>query len=235
MNGATIAQRLTDALGLETPPVALRFANAAPAGVPQAATEVPSACSFWRQAEQEVFFAPAAAHYHCPIGAMTMGFALPDEVQQELMAAVGLMNEVGYIVPAEPAQIPSTGKGAAGIVYGPLAAFPLHPELVLLWLTPRQAMLLNEAAGGAQWTEEPLTVRGRPACAALPLALAGGRAAISLGCMGMRTFTEIADDRLLVVLPGEQVEATTEALQAVASANARMQQHYLQKKAAFAP
>ncbi|HZQ35638.1 MAG TPA: DUF169 domain-containing protein [Dehalococcoidia bacterium] len=235
MNGREVAQRLTDALGLETPPVALRFAEAAPAGVPEPAADVPSACSFWRTAEQGVFFAPAAAHYHCPIGAVTMGFDLPEGVQQELMAAVGLMNEAEYLSPAEPAQIPSTGKGAAGIVYGPLAAFPLDPDLVLLWLTPRQAMLVNEAAGGARWTAEPLTVRGRPACAALPLALSGERATLSLGCMGMRTFTEIADDRLLIVLPGEQAGALAESLQAVAQANARMQQYYLQKRAAFAP
>ena len=33
----------------------------------------PAACSFWRKAEAGVFYASAAQHLNCPIGAMTMG------------------------------------------------------------------------------------------------------------------------------------------------------------------
>lgn len=234
VNGTDVATRLTAALGLETPPVALAFADAAPAGVPTIADEVPSACTFWRQAEGKTFFAPAAKHFNCPIGAMTMGFALPDNVQQELMSAVTLMCEVGYLSPQEPESIPTTSKQAGGMVYGPLAGFPLTPDVVLLWLTPRQAMLYNEAAGSAQWTAAPLRMRGRPACTAIPLAMADGHSTLSLGCMGMRTFTEIADDRLLAVLPGENAAAFVEALEGITRANATMHGYYEQKKAAFA-
>src|SRR5438067_9533707 len=109
MNRADVAARLATALGLDTPPIALSFADAAPADVPTAEGEVPSACTFWRQAEAGTFFAPAAKHYNCPIGAMTMGFTLPEHVQQDLMTAVTLMCEVGYLSPQEPEKIPSTG------------------------------------------------------------------------------------------------------------------------------
>ena len=34
----------------------------------------------WRRAEAGVFFAPAVRHYHCAVGAMTMGFDLPEQV-----------------------------------------------------------------------------------------------------------------------------------------------------------
>jgi uncharacterized protein (DUF169 family) len=234
VNSTDVATRLTAALGLETPPVALAFADAAPAGVPTIEGEVPSACTFWRRAEGRTFFAPAAQHFNCPVGAMTMGFALPEYVQQELMTAVNLMCEVGYLSPQEPAQIPNTGKQAGGIVYGALADFPLTPDVVLLWLTPRQAMLYNEAAGSAQWTAAPLSMRGRPACAAIPLAMADGQSTLSLGCMGMRTFTDIAEDRLLVVLPGANAAGFTEALEGIKRSNETMHAYYEQKKAAFA-
>jgi uncharacterized protein (DUF169 family) len=100
----------------------------------------------------------------------------------------------------------------------PLAAASLEPDVVLLWLTPPQAMLYNEAAGRAQWTTPPLTVRGRPAC---------------VDCMAMRTFTAKADDRLLVVLPGGQVTAIAAALERIAQANATMHDYYAQEKALF--
>lgn len=235
MDGAAIAARLTAALGLDSPPIALTFADAAPAGVANIAGEAPSACSFWRKAEGGAFFATAAQHFNCPIGAMTMGFALPESIQQELMTAVTLMCDVGYIGAQEPEQIPHTGTQAGGIAYGPLADFPLSPELVLLWLTPRQAMLFSEAAGDAHWTTAaPASVRGRPACAALPLALSASRPLLSLGCMGMRTFTEIAEDRLLAVLPGGEVGNMAVALERVQQANETMRAYYAQKKAAFA-
>jgi hypothetical protein len=69
VNGTDVATRLTAALGLETPPVALAFADAAPAGVPTIEGEVPSACTFWRPAEGGTFFAPAAKHFNCPTDA----------------------------------------------------------------------------------------------------------------------------------------------------------------------
>jgi len=52
--------------------------------------------------------------------------------------------------------------------------------------------------------------------------------------MGMRTFTEIAEDRLLIVLPGENAAAVAEALEGITRSNETMRGYYEQKKAAFA-
>ena len=57
---------------------------------------------------------------------------------------------------------------------------------------------------------------------------------LSLGCMGMRTFTQIAEDRLLGVLPGDQVEAFLGRLQTTIQANAAMASFYQGHKAKFA-
>ncbi|HEY6324511.1 MAG TPA: DUF169 domain-containing protein [Thermoanaerobaculia bacterium] len=235
MENRRLAGELTSQLGLDIPPVALAFADSQPEGIPAAADAVPSACTFWREAESRVFYAPAAAHANCPIGMMTMGFEMSPEVHEQLMQLVGMACGCGYIAGDEPGKIPTVGKRHAGIVYGPLEDFPGAPDLILLWLTPRQAMLYSEAAGTLSWTATaPTSALGRPACSALPVALAQDRSTLSLGCMGMRTFTGIHEDRLLGVLPGKQAETVSAALPGTTAANAAMSKFYEGHKAQFA-
>ncbi|MEV4898115.1 DUF169 domain-containing protein, partial [Nonomuraea sp. NPDC055795] len=166
-------------------------------------------------------------------------FDLPEQVQEQLGQMVTMMCQCDYIDPAEPAHIPThTGAPAgpsAGIVYGPLAEHPTTPSVVLLWLTPLQAMLCNEAGGTATWsTETPPRMTGRPGCAALPLALVNGAPVTSYGCTGMRTFTEIGDDRLLLAIPGERLPDFVAAAEASAAANKTMEDFYKGHKAAVA-
>jgi len=234
MSNQTIAERLTTALALDTPPVALTFTDTPPAGVPGPDHAVTSTCAFWRMAEQGVFYAPADAHYNCPLGAMVMGFPLPEAVQQGLGEAMGSMCDCSYLDPAEAAKVPTVQSSAAGILYGPLADLPMAPGLVVFWLTPRQAMLYNEAAGTASWTQDNALTNGRPACAALPTALSTGNPTLSWGCMGMRTFTEIADDRLLAAVPGNRIESFVDDLERTVASNVTMRAYYEGKKAALA-
>jgi uncharacterized protein (DUF169 family) len=194
---------------------------------------VPSSCSFWREAERGVFYAPAEAHFNCAVGAMTMGFGI-EPFKEKLMTTVQMMCDSGYIGGGEPEKIPTVKSGHRGIVYGPLGDFPIEADLALLWLEPRQAMLLNEASGGADWSKgSPLPVLGRPACSALPLALAQAQAMLSLGCLGMRTYTEIAGDRMLAVLPGAHLEDMVNRLRATVESNQKMAEYYNSSKAAF--
>lgn len=234
MDQSQIAARLSSQLELSQPPVGLAFVDEVPAGVEVFMGEVPSACTFWRRAESRVFFAPAEAHYNCPIGTMTMGFEMPAAVQEQLMGFMGMMCDCGYVAPEEAAKIPTVGRKSRGIVYGPLASLPVVPDLILVWLTPRQAMLYGEAVGSSRWTgEAPTAVFGRPACAALPAALQRSAPTSSFGCMGMRTFTEISDDRLLISIPGAVAEDFVASLDSAAAANATMQAFYEGHKARF--
>ncbi len=234
MDRPAIADRITTALALDTPPVALTFTDTPPAGVPAPAHPVTSTCAFWRLAEHGVFYATAQDHFNCLIGAMVMGFALPEQQQQELGEVVTTACECDYLDAAEPAQIPTNTQASTGILYGPLTDLPIDPDVVVAWLTPRQAMLYNEAAGSANWTttDVPKTT-GRPACAALPNAMSSHTATISLGCMGMRTFTEVSDDRLLAAIPGAELESFTDSLDRIAAANQKMQTYYEGRKAAI--
>jgi uncharacterized protein (DUF169 family) len=234
MDNQTVARALTEQLALDLPPVALAFCDAAPLGVPAPGTAVPSACAFWRDAERDVFFAPVAAHANCPVGAFVMGFELTPALMQELEGLIGQMTACGYVDADETGKIPTSRRKAKGILYGRLDRFPQAPDAVLAWLTPRQAMLWSEAAGGASWaTAVPSGVLGRPACAAIPAAIDRGMPALSLGCMGMRTFTRIGDDRLLAVIPGTKLAAFTAAIGRAAAINQGMQSFYEGRLAAL--
>ncbi|MGH2469274.1 MAG: DUF169 domain-containing protein, partial [Chloroflexota bacterium] len=162
----------------------------------------------------------------------TMGLPMPPAKRDELTQLVGEMSEAHYLDGAEVPHIPTVPGEKSGIVYGPLAQAQGEVDVVLVWVTPAQAMILEEAAGTAAWSDRPgVPTFGRPSCAAIPFAMAHGTAALSLGCQGMRTFTEVAQQHLLGVLPGQALERLAEALPRIATANSLMAQRYRGQKA----
>jgi uncharacterized protein (DUF169 family) len=231
---ASVARGLERELNLEVAPIALARVDAPPSNVSRLSEKLPSACALWRRAETDVFYADAALHMGCPIGAMVLGFELPEAAQRELAVLVRTMCELDYVVEAEVAHIPKLEPPAArGIVYGPLARFPIEPELVLVWTTPAQAMLLQEAVGATMWTESPAsTAFGRPACGALPVALRRGQSVLSLGCIGMRTFTDVAESRCLAALPRPALDGLEQKLEHAGEVNERMAAFYRSRKSA---
>jgi len=234
MDNQQLASALSDHLKLERPPVAMAFVEQPPSGLAASTTAAPSACTFWRRAETEIFYAAAAEHYECPIGAMTMGFELPPKEAPKAQQLVGTMIELGYFGADEVAHLPSVQKPHVGIVYGPLARFPLAPDAVVVQATPRQAMLLAEASGDAALRETPsLAAMGRPACAVVARSVNEAAATLSLGCIGARTYVELPDDRALLVLPAECLERTAERLPGLTSANDVLAGYHAEKKARF--
>ena len=221
----SVASRLRASLDLGFPPVALVRVTEAPTDVPRFGDVVPSACTFWRRAEQSLFYADAEAHMGCPIGAMVMGFELSESKTDELMSIVGDMCDVEYLEEAEVPQIPKFDVGVAGVVYGPLSEFDHEnePDVVLVWVTPKQAMLLEETVGGTRWTSDTGgSILGRPACGVLPRAHDSALPTLSLGCAGMRTFTEIPDEFVLVAIPQTQLDHLEAALDRTMAANGQM-------------
>jgi uncharacterized protein (DUF169 family) len=80
----------------------------------------------------------------------------------------------------------------------------------------------------------PATVSGRPGCTALPLAVSSDELRMALGCIGMRTFTGIADDLLLAAVHGGKIGELTEALHTTVTANPGMKSFYDGMKTQFA-
>jgi uncharacterized protein (DUF169 family) len=230
-----VARRLTAALELDLPPLALRFVSQAPDDVSEVGHDLPSSCSYWREAESRTFYASLDRHRNCAIGAMVMGFSPDGEMSARLDEVMSRMAECGYFSPEEAAAIPVMPKGHVGIVYGPLSQHPQTPDLVLFWARANQAMLCGEAAGSAAWTSDPTAVTGRPGCAALPRAINRGSLTMSIGCIGMRTFTEIPDDKILVVVPGVGVKSFVADIERLKASNGAMREIYLRMRDGHLP
>lgn len=221
-----ISRRITEALQLDTTPIGITLVDQIPEGVSSTSIESPSACGFWRQAQTHTFYASAAQHSNCPVGMMVMGFPIPEETNTELGGLVEDMCKSCYLSADEPEKIPTISSKHAGAVYGPLAGRASIPDVALIWVDAQQAMLCNEAMGTAKWGAESPMVTGRPGCGAIPLAIRTDAPVMSLGCAGMRTFTEISTGRFAVVIPGTGLDRFADAVEETARANDHMLEYY---------
>jgi uncharacterized protein (DUF169 family) len=230
MDRATMAKQLQSLLGLDSPPVALSFQSKAPAGIPRIDSPGPSGCTYWKYAaEGRTFYTEAADHYNCPIGSYTHGIDLPPERAKELPDVLGTMFGLGYIRQEEVPGIPRRKEPFGVAIYAPLAKASFDPDVVLVRGNAKQVMLLSEAAYAAG-VSTGTGLMGRPTCAAIPQAIGTQSAVASLGCIGNRVYTGLADDELYVALPGKQAAAVTEKLASILEANRQLESYHLARK-----
>jgi uncharacterized protein (DUF169 family) len=228
-NYAQIERRLTDVLSLSRRPVAVAFREAPPAGVSKLSGTQPSGCSFWRLAAAgHVFYTVPSDHYNCPVGSYTHNIPLPPEREAELTGTLGLMVNIGYIKMEEVPGVPRLPHTPAVAVYAPLSQTPVPPDTVVVAGTPAKLMLLHEAATRAQRNVQPLL--GRPTCMAIPAALTGGVAS-SLGCIGNRVYTGVADDQFYTVVAGSDLDAIVTELDTIVVANAQLAEYHQGRRA----
>jgi uncharacterized protein (DUF169 family) len=133
------------------------------------------------------------------------------------------MFSLGYVRPEEIPGIPRLPKEPVAIAFAPLADTPIAPSVVIFTTRNSSAMLLNEASTRAS-ASSPLPLLGRPSCMALPAALALGTVT-SLGCIGNRVYTGLGVDELYIVVPGAKLEAVSDALGIITSANASLEEY----------
>ncbi len=226
---AQIERRLTDVLHLSRRPVAIAFRETPPPGVSKLTGTQPSSCSFWRVAAGGmVFYTVPSDHYNCPVGSYTHNIPLPPEREQELTGTLGLMVNIGYIKMEEVPGVPRLPRTPAVAVYAPLSQTPVAPDVILVAGTPAKLMLLHEAATRAARNVLPLL--GRPTCMAIPAALSGGVAS-SLGCIGNRVYTGVADDQFYTVIAGSDLNAVVDELDTIVSANTQLAEYHQGRRA----
>ena len=71
---------------------------------------------------------------------------------------------------------------------------------------------------------------GRPACAVIPTTLDKSPFGMSLGCTGMRTFTEISDEHILATLNFKEIDSFLANLETTINANKEMKEFYTDHK-----
>ena len=219
-----LERQISSAVTLPRRAVAVTFLDSEPTDIAKFEGTEPSGCSFWRLAAQgRTFYTLPENHFNCAVGAYTHNIALSPEREKETGDTLKLMFDLGYVKPEEIPQIPRLAKTPKAIVYSPLGDAPIAPDVVLFACKPSAAMLLQEAAGRAGVGTGAPTL-GRPTCMALPASLQHGTL-VSLGCIGNRVYTGLAEEELYVVLRGKDLPAIAEALKTIGTANVELKDY----------
>lgn len=215
---STAAKTLVESLGLRQPPVAISFTNSIPAGLSGHAGRVPAGCRFWEDAAAGAFATTATDHNLCAIGIYTHNLQSSPGQQTDLMDALKVFGDLGYVRQEDIPAIPVLQSQSKFVVYAPLAQAGLSPDVVLLFVRADQMLILSEAVQQVENASAP--AMGRPACAVVPQVVNTGRAAVSMGCCGARAYLDIlTDDTAIFAIPGAKLEAYVERIDALAKAN----------------
>ena len=226
-----MSEQLQELLDLETAPIAVTFHETQPDGVSRVEKAEASGCTYWKRAsEGKTFYTEPSDHYNCPIGCWTHNVELPDAQMEELENTLGLMGELGYISMDEVPGIPRRENPFQNAVYAPLADTTEMPDVVLISGTPKQMMLLAEAATAAGIGAEN-GVMGRPTCAVIPAVMQSDKGASSLGCIGNRVYTGLSDDDFYFAFPGKHIDVLIEKLETILNANRALEEYHQQRQA----
>ncbi len=220
---ADLSQRLTAALHLNTPPLAITFSAAAPPGVdafdapmPEATADgrtgrVPAGCAFWVHGVSRTFTTVPEDHGNCSVGSYTHGMIPLEEAATH--SDVATLVEAGWVTPEMFPDIPAVGERPNFVTYGPLAESPVDPDVVLLRVNPKQLMVLSDALPG-------LRIEGKPQCHIVAIAKESGAPAASVGCILSRTRTGMPSTESTSALPGATLADVVDRVERTAAVDA---------------
>jgi len=214
-----IQTKLTEALRLQHPPIAVTLTDDPPASIPAFDGRVAAGCVFWERAANGPFVTSSPAHQRCGIGIHTHNLPAPGpDHAGELGQVLGVLEELSYLTGEDLARVPTLHRSITHVVYGPLAKAPIPADLVLLFAHNSQGLVITEATQQVEPDTPP--AMGRPACAIVPQTVNSGCAAMSLGCCGARAYLDgLSDDIALWALPGPKLAEYTERIVALSGAN----------------
>ena len=216
----SLAAAISDALKLGPPPIAITFADEAPAGVPAydgpmsapaddgRAGRVPAGCVFWMKGAERTFSTVAEDHGNCSVGSVTHGFKTLEEVGNN--SDVATLLESGWVTMEVVPQIPVVTEKPGTVIYGPLAETPVDPDVVLLRVNGKQLMTISDAWPG-------LRIEGKPQCHVIAIAKEQGEPAASVGCALSRVRTGMNVTEMTMAIPGSRLEEFVASLSATAS------------------
>lgn len=228
---SNISQSLTSALKLKQAPVAITMTDSVPDGVPSWEGKSPAGCRFWQEGASRTFSTGPRDHDLCAIGIHTHNLAGTDATTADLMTALRVFGDLGYVRAEDVPQIPVLANRPANVVYGPLADANVTPDAVMLFVDASQILVLTEAAQQIEGGATP--AMGRPACAVVPQTINSGKAALSLGCCGARAYLDVmTDDVALFAIPGARIGEFSERVTGLAAANGILAQFHTIRRGA---
>jgi uncharacterized protein (DUF169 family) len=233
-----LAARLTAVLKLEAAPIALAFrAHGDPsiAGLdsPIAAPNehgrtgrVPAGCVFWMKAVDRTFSTVAADHANCSVGSYTHGFlSLAEAATHDDVKAV---LEAGWVAASDMGGLPHLSEKPGAVVYGPLAAMTIEPDVVLVRINGLALMTLKDAY-------PTLAIEGKPQCHIIPLAKEKGEPVASVGCALSRARTGMKAEEMTCALPAAGLADIVDRLEQAAGLDRAMARYAAADAKRFAP
>jgi uncharacterized protein (DUF169 family) len=230
------AQRLTEALELAAPPIAITFSQRPPDEVapfdepmpeptPDGRTgRVPAGCVFWMKGTTATFSTVAADHGNCSVGSLTHGFATIDEIADR--SDVAALLETGWVTLDVVPQIPVVRERPGAVTYGPLASTPIDPDVVLIRLTGKQLMVLHDAV-------PEMHLEGKPQCHIIAIAKERGEVAASVGCALSRVRTGMPAREMTCAIPATRLDEVLDALATTTAADSAVAGYALEDARRF--
>jgi len=231
-----LADDLSNALGLGTPPIAITFTDAPPAGVdsfddpmpdpmPDGRTgRVAAGCVFWMKAADRTFSTVAEDHGNCSVGSFTHGFKTLEEIAGN--SDVAALLDSGWVTMDVVPQIPTVSERPGAVTYGPLADTPTDPDVVLLRINGKQLMVLSDALPG-------LRVEGKPQCHIVAVAHEQGDVIASVGCALSRVRTGMSVNEMTCAIPAARLGELLETIQRNATADTAVARYAAQDSKRF--
>jgi uncharacterized protein (DUF169 family) len=210
-----LASELESLLKLQTAPLAITFSTDAPAAVPTfggpspeptadgRTGKVPAGCVFWIEAATRTFTTLPEDHGNCSVGSLTHGLKTLEEVAGN--ADVAALLESGWVTMDVVPMIPVVKQRPSFITYGPLGETAGDPDVILLRINAKQAMILSDAVPG-------LKFEGKPQCHIIPMAKEQNAVAVSVGCMLSRVRTGMSNSEMTCAIPAGRLGEVVELL-----------------------
>lgn len=224
-NYSALSRELSDLLHLEVPPIAIAFSDSQPAKSTMFEGQAPAGCRFWEEGANSVFTTVAQDHAMCAIGVHTHNLQSSPAQQKDLMDALRVFADLGYVRAEDVPQIPVLKDAAKFVTYAPLAETPLPPDVVMLFIRADQTLILSEATQQLEGDYAP--AMGRPACAVVPQVVNSGKPAMSLGCCGARAYLDtFTPERAIFAIPGQKIDTYVAQIRTLTKANSALTQFH---------
>jgi uncharacterized protein (DUF169 family) len=212
------ANELKELLELKGSPVAVKLVKS-PDEIPDGyhkISEKKRHCEFVQDSRLDGSKGYATSKEHlCKGGAGVMGI----ETLPESVATGKMYHQLGNFETAEGAQetiaaIPKSSENYFASIYSPLETAEYEPDVIILVLTPKQALRISQAylrAKGGRISSDYSGIQSL--CAdAIVAVKERGIPNMTLGCSGSRKYAKIADEEIILGIPTKNFVEIVDAL-----------------------
>ena len=215
---AALSDKLTSLLGLRDAPVAVKLIKTE-SDVPKGLThlnEVLRHCEMIQKARRGSKFYATVEQHSCKGGAGMLGVIdIPENIKSgEFYHKLGRFSSVEHAADTMEAT-PRVDFKTYATAYAPLAESPFDPDVVVLLVNPRQAMLIAQANVYELHSRNTADFSGiQSLCGdAVAAPLMRGTINFTIGCTGSRKYAKVSEDELIVGVPVNLLPKLSEALQ----------------------